>query len=208
MTESLAEPRRGHAGSAHPDGHRRALARVRDRDLPGASSLRAGQSIAAHARLPDRRRRRPAQCGRPQLGSRHDGADRRAGPRRARRGSRRGLAWRSRSTRSATVAVVVALLAMRNLRPYVPPAVQTGFRRSVRVTLSFVRRSRRVAVAFFVVLALSIFSFNFDVLLPLAGRADPGCRRGRLRPDRGRLRRRSPLRCALPRHARQGEPSA
>ena len=39
------------------------------------------------------------------------------------------------------------------------------------MTLSFVRRSRRVAVAFFAVLALSTFSFNFDVLLPLlAGR--------------------------------------
>ena len=33
--------------------------------------------------------------------------------------------------------------------------------------LSFVRRSRRVAVAFFAVLALSTLSFNFDVLLPL-----------------------------------------
>jgi MFS family permease len=33
--------------------------------------------------------------------------------------------------------------------------------------LSFVRRSRRVAVAFFTVLALSTVSFNFDVLLPL-----------------------------------------
>ena len=32
---------------------------------------------------------------------------------------------------------------------------------------SFVRRSRRVAVAFFAVLALSTISFNFDVLLPL-----------------------------------------
>jgi len=49
--------------------------------------------------------------------------------------------------------------------------VQTGFRRSIRVMLSFVRRSRRVAVAFFTVLALSTVSFNFDVLLPLvAGR--------------------------------------
>jgi MFS family permease len=66
-------------------------------------------------------------------------------------------------------AVVLALLAMRtaDLRPYVPPAVQTGFRRSIRVMLSFVRRSRRVAVAFFAVLALSTVSFNFDVLLPL-----------------------------------------
>ncbi len=69
------------------------------------------------------------------------------------------------------LAVVLALLAMRDLRPYVPPAVQTGFRRSIRVMLSFVRRSRRVAVAFFTVLALSTVSFNFDVLLPLvAGR--------------------------------------
>ena len=65
------------------------------------------------------------------------------------------------------LAVVLALLAMRDLRPYVPPAVQTGFRRSIRVMLSFVRRSRRVAVAFFTVLALSTVSFNFDVLLPL-----------------------------------------
>lgn len=69
-------------------------------------------------------------------------------------------------------AVVLALLAMRvaDLRPYVPPAVQTGFRRSIRVMLSFVRRSRRVAVAFFAVLALSTVSFNFDVLLPLLAR--------------------------------------
>lgn len=69
-------------------------------------------------------------------------------------------------------AVVLALLAMRTaeLRPYVPPAVQTGFRRSIRVMLSFVRRSRRVAVAFFSVLALSTVSFNFDVLLPLLAR--------------------------------------
>ena len=65
------------------------------------------------------------------------------------------------------LAVVLALLAMRDLRPYVPPAVQTGFRRSIRVMLSFVRRSRRVAVAFFAVFALSTVSFNFDVLLPL-----------------------------------------
>jgi MFS family permease len=66
-------------------------------------------------------------------------------------------------------AVVIALLAMRvsELRPYVPPAVQTGLRRSLRVMASFVRRSRRVAVAFFAVLALSTISFNFDVLLPL-----------------------------------------
>ena len=66
-------------------------------------------------------------------------------------------------------AVVIALLAMRvsELRPYVPPEVQTGFRRSLRVMASFVRRSRRVAVAFFAVLALSTISFNFDVLLPL-----------------------------------------
>ena len=66
-------------------------------------------------------------------------------------------------------AVVIALLAMRvsELRPYVPPEVQTGLRRGLRVMASFVRRSRRVAVAFFAVLALSTISFNFDVLLPL-----------------------------------------
>ena len=58
-------------------------------------------------------------------------------------------------------------MRVADLRPYVPPAVQTGFRRSIRVMLSFVRRSRRVAVAFFAVLALSTLSFNFDVLLPL-----------------------------------------
>ena len=42
---------------------------------------------------------------------------------------------------------MIALLAMRvsELRPYVPPEVQTGLRRSLRVMLSFVRRSRRVA---------------------------------------------------------------
>ena len=70
------------------------------------------------------------------------------------------------------VAVVAALLAMRvaDLRPYVPPAVQTGLRRSVRVMLSFVRRTRRVAIAFFAVLALSTISFNFDVLLPLVAK--------------------------------------
>ena len=33
--------------------------------------------------------------------------------------------------------------------------------------LSFVRRTRRVTIAFFVVLVLSTISFNFDVLLPL-----------------------------------------
>ena len=36
--------------------------------------------------------------------------------------------------------------------------------------LSFVRRSRRVAVSFFTVLGLSTVSFNFDVLLPLLAR--------------------------------------
>ena len=66
-------------------------------------------------------------------------------------------------------AVVAALLAMRtaDLRPFVPPAAHGGLRRSLRGTLSFVRRSRRVAVAFFAVLVLSTVSFNFDVLLPL-----------------------------------------
>ena len=35
VTESLLDPRRGNAGRAHADGRRRALAGVRDRDLPG-----------------------------------------------------------------------------------------------------------------------------------------------------------------------------
>jgi MFS family permease len=66
------------------------------------------------------------------------------------------------------LAVVLALLAMRaaELLPFVP-AERSGLRRSLRGTLSFVRRSRRVGVAFFAVLVLSTFSFNFDVLLPL-----------------------------------------
>jgi MFS family permease len=74
------------------------------------------------------------------------------------------------------LAVVLALLAMRvrDLVAYVPPAQQTGFRKSIRVMLSFVRRSRRVAVAFFAVLALSTVSFNFDVLLPLLARQTLG----------------------------------
>lgn len=67
------------------------------------------------------------------------------------------------------LAVVLALLAMRagELLPSVPRVAHSGFRASFRATLSFVRRSRRVAVAFFSVLALSTVSFNFDVLLPL-----------------------------------------
>jgi MFS family permease len=66
------------------------------------------------------------------------------------------------------LAVVLALLAMRadELLPFVP-AARSGLRRSLRGTLSFVRRSRRVGVAFFTVLVLSTVSFNFDVLLPL-----------------------------------------
>ena len=73
--------------------------------------------------------------------------------------------------------------------------------------LSFVRRSRRVAVAFFAVLALSTHLVQLRRAAPAAGRGDARRRRGRVRPDRGRLRRRRPLRRALPRHARQGEPS-
>jgi predicted MFS family arabinose efflux permease len=66
------------------------------------------------------------------------------------------------------LAVVLALLAMRadELLPFVP-AARSGLRTSLRGTLSFVRRSRRVGVAFFAVLVLSTVSFNFDVLLPL-----------------------------------------
>jgi MFS family permease len=40
-------------------------------------------------------------------------------------------------------------------------------RASLRGTLSYLRGSRRVAVAFFTVLVVSTVSFNFDVLLPL-----------------------------------------
>jgi MFS family permease len=67
------------------------------------------------------------------------------------------------------LAVVLALLAMRagELLPSIRPTVHSGLRRSVLGTLSLVRLSRRVAVAFFAVLVLSTISFNFDVLLPL-----------------------------------------
>ncbi len=67
------------------------------------------------------------------------------------------------------LVVVLALLAMRTgeLLPFVPPSERQGLRRGLRTTLSFVRRSRRVGVAFFAVLVLSTISFNFDVLLPL-----------------------------------------
>ena len=51
---------------------------------------RARQPGPAHARVPDRREGGPAERGRARLGSRHDGAHRRAGPRRARRRPRRG----------------------------------------------------------------------------------------------------------------------
>jgi MFS family permease len=78
-----------------------------------------------------------------------------------------GVAFAANS--ASYLAVVLALLAMRSgeMRRPVPPPVHTGFRTSLRVTFSFVRRSRRVAVAFFAVLTLSTVSFNFDVLLPL-----------------------------------------
>lgn len=70
------------------------------------------------------------------------------------------------------LAVVLALLAMRvgELVPFVPSTVRSGLRRTLLGTLSLVRLSRRVAVAFFAVLALSTLSFNFDVLLPLLAR--------------------------------------
>ena len=67
------------------------------------------------------------------------------------------------------LVVVLALLAMRTdeLLPFIAPSERHGLRASLRMTLSFVRRSRRVGVAFFAVLVLSTISFNFDVLLPL-----------------------------------------
>lgn len=66
-------------------------------------------------------------------------------------------------------AVVVALLAMRadEMLAFVPPAHRFRLRTSLRTTLSYVRGSRRVGVAFFTVLVVSTVSFNFDVLLPL-----------------------------------------
>ena len=102
---------------------------------------------------------------------------------------------------------MIALLAMRvsELRPYVPPEVQPGLRRSVRVMASFVRRSRRVAVAFFTVLALSTFSFNFDVLLPLLAGETLDADADVVRPDRIRLRRaaHSAARSSSPHSARR-----
>jgi MFS family permease len=62
-------------------------------------------------------------------------------------------------------AVVLALLAMRT--ESFAPAVRSRVRASLRGTLSYLRGSRRVAVAFFTVLVVSTVSFNFDVLLPL-----------------------------------------
>jgi MFS family permease len=78
-----------------------------------------------------------------------------------------GVAFAANSV--SYLAVVLALLAMRagELAPSTRPAVHPGLRRSVLGTLSLVRRSRRVAVAFSGVFALSTISFNFDVLLPL-----------------------------------------
>jgi MFS family permease len=65
--------------------------------------------------------------------------------------------------------VIVAILAMQ-----VPPRSvtrQTNVLVGIGEALAFVWSSRRVAVAFFAVLLVSTFSFNFDVLLPLlAGR--------------------------------------
>ena len=77
-----------------------------------------------------------------------------------------GVAFAANSV--SYLVVVLALLAMRTdeLLPFVPAARQ-GLRGGLRATLSFVRRSRRVGVAFFAVLVLSTISFNFDVLLPL-----------------------------------------
>jgi MFS family permease len=67
------------------------------------------------------------------------------------------------------LAVVLALLAMRgdDMLSFAPSARHLPLRSSLRATLSFVCRSRRVGVAFFTVLVVSTVSFNFDVLLPL-----------------------------------------
>ena len=54
--------------------------------------------------------------------------------------------------------------------------------------LEFVVHTPRAAVAFFGVFALSTFSFNFNVLLPLVAERTLHSRRPDLRADRGRLR--------------------
>ena len=111
---------------------------------------------------------RPAERGRAQLGARHDVAHRWAGARRPRRRVRRqrrrvrrelGQLPRRRGSRCSRCAPTSCSRSC-------PPRAR-GSARDLRATLSFVRRSRRVGVAFFAVLVLSTVSFNFDVLLPL-----------------------------------------
>ena len=89
VTESLSILAAGTLAVLDADGRRRALAGVRDRDLPGPRPG-ARQPGPAHARVPDRREGRPAERGRARLGSGDDGANRRAGARRARRRPGRG----------------------------------------------------------------------------------------------------------------------
>jgi MFS family permease len=66
------------------------------------------------------------------------------------------------------LAVVLALLAMRTEE--MTPVERATRWAGLRAMAAFVLGSRRVAVAFFAVLALSTISFNFDVMLPLVAR--------------------------------------
>ncbi len=104
------------------------------------------------------------------------------------------------------LAVVLALLAMRvsELAPFERPARRAG----VRAMVAFVLGTRRVTVAFFGVLAPE--HGLVQLRRPAAARrpADARCRRRRLRADRGRLRRRRPLRRAPARVGRPREPAA
>ena len=61
-------------------------------------------------------------------------------------------------------AILAIRLAPRPPRDEPPPSVLAGVGEALRFAVS----SRRVAVTFFTVLLVSTFSFNFDVLLPLA----------------------------------------
>lgn len=66
--------------------------------------------------------------------------------------------------------VICAILAIRLPRRAVDPFTRPRTLASVTEALAFAWSSRRVAVTFLTVLLVSMFSFNFDVLLPLVAR--------------------------------------
>jgi MFS family permease len=68
------------------------------------------------------------------------------------------------------VVVILALLAMRLPRTAPFAAEQPGVLVGVTEAIAFIWSSRRVAITFCTVLLVSMFSFNFDVLLPLVAR--------------------------------------